>query len=139
MSPQIAPFPDQSHINKIRDALWSRPNAGASVMVGSGFSRNTDKLRSDSADLPLWPDLTDAIVKGISPDVEDAPRESPLRLAQQYETAFGRSDLHSLLGKLVRDNDFTPGETHSRLLRLPLSRAVTYWTTAAAEKCTTKA
>ena len=119
MSYQIAPFPDQSHINRIRDSLWNRPNAGASVMVGSGFSRNADKLRSDSADLPLWPDLTDEIVKGLFPGVEDAPRESPLRLAQQYETAFGRSDLHRLLGKLVRDNDFTPGETHSRLLILP--------------------
>ena len=119
MLPQNPPIPDQSHINKIRDALWSRPNAGASVMVGSGFSRNADKLRSDSGELPLWDDITKEIVKNLYPGVDLPPSENALRLAQQYETAFGRSDLHRLLGQLVRDNDFTPGEMHSRLLRLP--------------------
>ena len=119
MLPQNPPIPDQSHINRIRDALWSRPNAGASIMVGSGFSRNADKLRSDSGELPLWNDITDEIVKNLFPGAEMPPSENPLRLAQQYETAFGRSDLHRLLGQLVRDNDFTPGELHSRLLRLP--------------------
>ena len=88
-------------------------------MVGSGFSRNADKLRSDSGELPLWSDITDEIVKNLFPGAVDPSSESPLRLAQQYETAFGRSDLHRLLGQLVRDNDFTPGELHSRLLRLP--------------------
>ena len=83
-----------------------------------GFSRNADKLRSDSGDLPLWKDITSEIVKNLYPGVEVPPLENPLRLAQQYETAFGRSDLHRLLGQLVRDNDFTPGELHSRLLRL---------------------
>ena len=50
---------------------------------------------------------------------EPRATEGLLRLAQEYETAFGRSDLHSLLRRLVRDEDFTPGSTHTRLLRLP--------------------
>ena len=33
-------FSDQSHINRVRDALWRRFGNGATVMVGSGFSRN---------------------------------------------------------------------------------------------------
>ena len=42
-----------------------------------------------------------------------------LRIAQEYETAFGRSELHRFLHQQVRDDDFTPGEVHERLLRLP--------------------
>ena len=42
-----------------------------------------------------------------------------LNLAQEYETAFGRSDLHGFLRQLIRDEDFKPGDAHSKLLRLP--------------------
>ena len=33
-------FPDQIRIRHVREALWRRGAGGASVMVGSGFSRN---------------------------------------------------------------------------------------------------
>ena len=36
-------IPDQSHINRIRAALWKSPEGFASVMVGAGFSRNARK------------------------------------------------------------------------------------------------
>ena len=113
------PFPDQRNINKVRDALWARPKTGASVMVGSGFSRNADKLRAGSDELPLWGDIVGELVKNLFPGSESPPVEDPLDLAQQYKASFGQSDLHRLLGQLVRDTDFTPGEEHSRLLRLP--------------------
>ena len=119
MSSNTLPIPDQSHLNKVRDALWSRPFAGASVMVGSGFSRNADKPRSEVNDLPLWGDIAAAIVTTLYPDIEPPPIDDPLRLAQQYKSTFGRSDLHRLLGQLVRDRNFLPGKTHSRLLKLP--------------------
>ena len=41
------------------------------------------------------------------------------KLAQEYEAAFGRSDLHRFLQNAVRDDDFAPGDMHRRLLRLP--------------------
>ena len=119
MSSHILPIPDQSHLNKVRDALWSRPFAGASVMVGSGFSRNADKPRSEVDDLPLWSDIAASILSTLSPDVEAPSIDDPLRLAQQYKSTFGRSDLHRLLGQLVRDRNFLPGKTHDRLLKLP--------------------
>ena len=37
-------FTDQSHINRVRDALYRRSGNGASVMVGSGFSRNANPV-----------------------------------------------------------------------------------------------
>lgn len=88
-------------------------------MIGSGFSRNATKPRSDLDDLPLWSDIASEIVANLYPGIEPPSIDDPLRLAQQYKSTFGRSDLHRLLGQLVRDRSFVPGETHLRLLRLP--------------------
>ena len=49
---------------------------------------------------------------------EPAP-DTLLRLAQEYEAAFGRADLHCFLQQQVRDNDFGPRDKHTRLLKLP--------------------
>ena len=120
---------DQSHINKVRDALWNRPGMGASVMVGSGFSRNATKARPDAGELPLWGDITEEVFKELYPDEVNEARDgtgriqlstdSALRLAQEYYTGFGRSELYRLLDGLVRNNDFLPGDIHRRLLKLP--------------------
>ena len=122
-------FPDQSHINHVRDALWKRSVGGASVMVGAGFSRNAEKARPDAHDSPTWHDLAKAMYEKLYPQDDDGSRQSAIaatsgsgnwvRLAQEYEAAFGRGDLHRLIRKLVRDDDFKPGDMHSRLLRLP--------------------
>ena len=120
MSAVSQPIPDQIHIDRVRYALWSRPGAGASVMVGSGFSRNARPTRSDVGELPLWRDITRAIADVLFPGRSKSPSpDQALRLAQEYKTAFGRSDLHRLLGQLIQDDSFTPGDMHSRLLRLP--------------------
>ena len=122
-------FPDQSHIDRVRDALWQRSGGGASVMVGSGFSRNALKTRPDAGDIPMWPELAKAIsdrlyTLGCEGDRYSEILETPttdglLKIAQEYEAAFGPSDLRLLLKQLVRDDDYNPGEAHKRLLRLP--------------------
>lgn len=114
-------FPDQSHMNQVRDALWRRSGGGASVMIGSGFSRNALKTRPDAKAPPTWCDLQKDIFEKLYPreDEKKLATQNPLRLAQEYKTAFGRSDLHRFLQQLVRDDDFKPGNTHTRLLKLP--------------------
>ena len=114
-------FPDQSHINQVRDALWRRSGGGASVMIGSGFSKNALKTRPDAKAPPTWCDLKKEIFKKLYPreDEKKLASQNPLRLAQEYKTAFGRGDLHRFLQQLVRDDDFKPGNTHTRLLKLP--------------------
>ena len=112
-------FPDQHHINHVRDALWRRPGQ-ASVMIGSGFSRNARKNRPDAPDIPLLPDLADALSKDLSASREEPECEVDAQeLAQEYERVFGRARLHQLLIDSVRDEDFGPGEPHLRLLKLP--------------------
>ena len=122
-------FPDQSHMNRVRDALSISPTSRASVMVGSGFSRNAEKVNSNANDIPLWQDIATEIFNTLYPDERTDGRDgesvgalsadNALRLAQEYETAFGQSELYRLLGQLVRNDDFTPGKMHERLLRLP--------------------
>ena len=115
--------PDQSHINRVRDALWQRSSGGASVMIGSGFSRNALKARPDANDPPTWREVAKEVYDKLYPqggdsDMGTATRDF-LRLAQEYEAAFGRGDLHRFLRELIRDDDFRPGDIHTRLLNLP--------------------
>ena len=121
--------PDQSHIDRVRDALWQRSRGGASVMIGSGFSRSALKTRPDAEDPPMWHEVARAMSNKLYPQgareshqdaiVETSTTDGLLRLAQEYKTAFGPSDLHSFLQQRVRDDDFKPSDKHIRLLRLP--------------------
>ncbi len=120
--------PDQSHINRVRDALWQR-TGDASVMVGSGFSRSALEVRPDTGKPLTWRALARQMSHKLYPQSGDRSRSNAstemsatddlLRLAQEYETAFGKSDLHRFLGKLIRNDDFKPGEWHKRLMQLP--------------------
>ena len=119
-------FPDQSHINRVRDALNQRSGNGASVMVGSGFSRNAQRVILNASPMPTWQDITNHFHAALYPeDDESRQRDSHIspsdnvRVAQEYEAAFGRSDLHDALRRLVPDSDYSPGSIHERLLRLP--------------------
>ena len=120
MSEDLQPIPDQIHIDMVRKALWSRPDAGASVMVGSGFSRNAPPTHSYIRELPVWKDITEEIANKLYPyNPQPSSLGDPLRLAQEYNTKFGRSELHRLLSELIQDESYNPGDLHSRLLRLP--------------------
>ena len=139
-------FPDQSHIDRVRDALWRRTGGGASVMIGAGFSRCARKARPGASDPPMWREVTREISEKLYPpeDTEDSPAGAknvsppgdPLRLAQEYESAFGRSDLHDFLRRLIRDDDHEPDEMHRRLLRLPWRDVfTTNWDTLLERTC----
>ena len=120
-------LPDQKYMNHVRDALWSRAER-ASVMIGSGFSKNAEPARPDAVELPLWHELARAMFDKLHPPGVDGSQHSappsasdpnvPLRLAQEYKDTFGRSSLHLFLQQHVRHEDFNPGEFHRRLLKL---------------------
>ena len=121
-------FPDQSHINQVRDALWGNYGNGASVMIGSGFSKSALKVRPGIGDPPMLTDIAAELHRRLYPDTTDSNQQIEtsstaadhiLSLAQEYVTAFERANLHELLQRLIRDDDLMPGNTHARLLRLP--------------------
>lgn len=121
-------FPDQIHVNRVRDALWQK-TGGASVMVGAGFSVNAEKTRVDAVEPPILNDVAEKLFDELYP--QNASRKPPIcygdfvqsegfaQLTQEYEVARGRNDLHRYLQHLVRDHDLKPSENHRRLLGLP--------------------
>ncbi len=118
-------FEGQIYLNHVREALWDQR---ASVLVGSGFSRNARKRQAPSAPMPTWPEIGRALASSLGqqgtgrPEANPARRAEvtdPVKLAQVYEDTFDRSALNRFLMKHVRDEDFRPGEAHRRLLDLP--------------------
>lgn len=129
MSTPSSIIPDQSHINRVRDALWREPTGCASVMVGAGFSRNARPAGPHAKDFPLWHEVANRLCDRLYPSgdaerLKSAKAEASgtsgfLRLAQEFESAFGRGALHELIRDLVPDRDYVPDDIHARLLRLP--------------------
>ena len=112
-------FPDQNHINRVRDALWQRSSNRASVMVGSGFSRNSVPIGPQVTALPTWEEVTNQLHQELYPQENDTGYPNQLRTAQEYEAGFGRGALHQALRRLVRHEEHRPGRMHQRLLQLP--------------------
>ena len=98
-------------------------------MVGAGFSRYARKAGPATPESPMWEDVAGRMFGKLYPqesidDRQGDTRNTPsaekfLRLAQEYETAFGRTELHGFARQLIRDEDHEPDEIHQRLLRLP--------------------
>jgi SIR2-like domain len=122
-------FPDIGSVLHIRDALWRYKAGGsASVMVGSGFSRNAEPVSPAARPMPNWSDMAVALCGKLYPH-DDIRRKNALqeasgtsgflRLAQEYQTAYGVASLNDRIAGLVPDLDYRPGDMHKRLLRLP--------------------
>ena len=123
-------FEDQLRINRVRDALWGAGANGASVMVGSGFSRNAEIKRPDRVRLPDWNGLTNAMHRQLHPNARAGTTDvhgtmDPLAIAQDYCNEFGRAQLHRFLRDQIQDDEIEPGESHRRLLALPWSDVFT--------------
>ena len=92
----------------------------AALLVGSGLSRNAEKINPSVPDSPLWDDLADAFKKklAVGKELENA---DPLTLAEHVELAYGRAELDKLLLDQIRDADYLPSSVHIKLMRLPWS------------------
>ena len=76
--------------------------------------------------MPMWQDLVNHFYDTLYPQgstsqsgANDRPATDNVRIAQEYEAAFGRSALHDALRRLVPDTEYTPSLEHQRLLKLP--------------------
>jgi len=132
-------FPDRPYLDRICAALWRRGAHGeAAVMVGAGMSLNAQPRGAGSGRFPTWSALARTVVDHLYPAYGGANSEHRkqalqqakatsgfLRLAQEYETAFGREALERLIADAVPDLRFKPGPLHQRLLALPWSDVFT--------------
>ena len=118
-------FPDQIYIDKIKERLWCGREFGqASVMIGSGFSKNAEKKYSTTPELPLWPELENKLAKELYND-ETKTSIGALNLGTEYELTFGRSELDDFLLKEIPYKEYIPGKLHKMLLTLPWSDVFT--------------
>jgi len=103
-------------------------------MIGAGFSKNADKTLVSAADFPLWSAVADAMYRELYPPPSDPPPFEyekaklkaisgigAVRVASEYEAAFGRKRLDALLLRAIRDDAYMPGDIHRLLLTLPWS------------------
>jgi hypothetical protein len=109
------------HIEQIRTALWSQSKQpGASVMIGAGFSRNAVKLRPDAPPFLTWPQLATRFEQKLEyPSTSGRGTSDALRLASEFECAFGSNELEKLLREAAPDDLYKPGPLHSLLVSLP--------------------
>ena len=121
---------DQFHIDRIRSALWHGREFGrAAVMVGAGLSLNARPISVSAPSFPTWNGLTNRLVDELYPEqsssgstrenvlVQARSTSGALRLAEEYEAAFGRDALDRLIITAVPDASFEPSPLHSMLLR----------------------
>ncbi len=97
-------------------------------MVGAGFSRNAEPLGSSVGLFPLWSDLGGRMYTELYPadtDPASARRSlalagnGPVRLASEYEAAFGREQLDGLVQAVIPNDSYSPGRLHRLLMILP--------------------
>ena len=121
-------FPDLLHLLQLQKDLWQWPSSRAAVMVGAGFSLNSTPSPGVNTRFPTWRQLSrsmfDEIYPRLSNETEEEreerfARSNALRLASEYEAAFDRRKLGSLIRAKIPDSDHQPGDMHSLLLQLP--------------------
>jgi len=134
MSTDALACPGMEYLQHLREHLWYRRDYGqASVMVGAGFSRNAERLKSTTPDFPLWNQLASKIAADLQPVTNasgqkraNAPSgDEALRLASEYEATYGRTALDDRLLGSIPDAEYYPGHLHRLLLSLPWSDVFT--------------
>ena len=115
-------------LSEIQRQLWS---GHASVMIGSGFSRNADRASSTIPYPPDWNALARKFVDRLYPNYAEDEKNSvlskkgALQLAQEFEAAFQRSALNRYVKELICDENLIPNALFSRLLELPWNEVFT--------------
>ena len=124
-------FPDLPHLRQLQHDLWSWPRSRAALMVGAGLSLNADPLPGVTSRFPTWKELVRFMFDELHPlsskptpdeersREEEFASEGALRIASEYEAAFGRRKLDLLIQNRNPDNDYCPGKIHRLLLQLP--------------------
>lgn len=129
----MAAFPDQIHVERIAEALWRKsPLGNAALMVGAGLSRNARNIADPGRMMPTWSELAESLCEKLYPAHDSSltkqrnqslkkanSTSGALRLAQEFEASFGRTELNRLLKIFTPDNDYAPSDLHADLLKLP--------------------
>ncbi len=106
------------YLDEIAERLWS---GQASVMVGSGFSKNAKPINSLARNFPDWAELGQIFYKKIYGKLPDEKEKylNVLKLAAQVEALLDKARLEELILKEIPDMEYEPSSLHKELLKLP--------------------
>ena len=121
-------FPDLNHLLQLRKDLSHWPSSRAALMVGAGLSLNARPAPGTDTQFPTWRQLARAMFDELYPHSNDPTeqkdreerfnRNSPLRIAGEYEAAFSRGKLESFIRAHIPDSGHQPGAIHEGVLEL---------------------
>ena len=109
-------------INKyITDLAEALSNNHAALMVGSGFSKNAEKISMSNKEFLDWNQLSDKFYTSIYGENDNRGKAycSSLRLAQEVEVLSGRAKLEEIIKDAVPDLDYAPSNLYVDLMQLP--------------------
>ena len=111
-------FSDLAPLLTIAERLHS---GRAALLVGAGMSRNARPVTPDAPVFADWQGLAKAMQEALRSQsgAGNVATRGTLRLAEEYESAFGRSALIQLVARHVPDKLYEPGDLHVQLMNLP--------------------
>lgn len=121
---RIDEIPDYPALQQLGRALWKIGKArGAAILVGAGFTKNAERVHSNTPEPPLWTDIARVMQERIYPGV--VGQKDPLRLAEEFKVLLGEPALEGLIRDMVRDEEWLPGDLHKKLVKLPWTDILT--------------
>ena len=121
---RIDEIPDYPALQQLGRALWKIGKArGAAILVGAGFTKNAERVHSNTPGPPLWTDIARVMQERIYPGV--VGQKDPLRLAEEFKVLLGEPALEGLIRDMVRDEEWLPGDLHKKLVKLPWTDILT--------------
>ena len=113
---RIDEIPDYPALQQLGRALWKIGKArGAAILVGAGFTKNAERVHSNTPAPPLWTDIARVMQERIYPGV--VGQKDPLRLAEEFKVLLGEPALEGLIRDMVRDEEWLPGDLHKSLVK----------------------
>jgi hypothetical protein len=110
----------KKHISTYIQEIGERLRQGhASVMIGSGFSRNAKKSSPTIPDAPLWDAVGDHFQNKLGIFGSKDRYMNISKLAEQIEITFDRPALDQILQEAIPDGEYEPSDIHIDLLKLP--------------------
>lgn len=93
------------------------------LFAGAGLSFNAPSKGGGANRMPGWNKLAEALLEQLEADTRD--KWDVLKVADYYETAFGRKALIDKVMEAVRDEQHVPGRVHQCLAQLNLREIIT--------------
>lgn len=113
---------NELYISEIKNSL---AQGHAAVLIGSGFSRNSERIDGIDKHMPDWFGLADEFCDKLGIEEKEKKYADPLTLAQEIEEMYGRPFLDNLLREMMSDDQYLPSKLHTDLMRLPWSDVFT--------------